>query len=123
MEKRPVGSESFLEKQNQYDLSIGDNFLCKFALILLLCDFDLEIEVPYGAMRYKKLHESLNEDEKGPFAMLELKSIQSLIKDQSAHDSKAISNIKYQDDDGVWNPFPKKLYLSEQTLRRQKLEC
>ena len=48
MEKRPVGSESSLEKQNQNDLSIGNNFLCKFALILLLCDFDLEIEVPYG---------------------------------------------------------------------------
>ena len=55
--------------------------------------------------------------------MLELESIQSLIKNESAHDSKAICNIKYQDDDGVWNPFPKKLYLSKQTLRRQKPEC
>ena len=79
--------------------------------------------MPHGTIRYKKFHEYLNKDEEGPFAMLELKSIQSLIKDQSAHDSKTISNIKYQDYDGVWNPFPKKLYLSEQTLRRQKPEC
>jgi hypothetical protein len=38
-------------------------------------------------MRYKEFHESSDEEEDGPFAVLELKSIQSLIKEHSARDS------------------------------------
>ena len=81
-------------------------------MILFLGDFDLEIELPFGTMNYKEFHESTDEEEEGPFAVLELKSIQSLIKSYSARDSQNISNLKYNDDDGVWKPFPKQLYLS-----------
>jgi hypothetical protein len=42
------------------------------------------------------------DDEDGPFLVLELKNVERLLQKESKSNSKNISNIKYFDEAGVW---------------------
>jgi hypothetical protein len=52
------------------------------------------------------------DEEDGPFLVLELKNVERLIQKESASNSKNISNIKYFDEVGVWKEMELKQRFS-----------
>jgi len=52
------------------------------------------------------------DEENGPFLVLELKNVERLIQKESASNSKNISNIKYFDEVGVWKEMELKQRFS-----------
>ena len=62
------------------------------------------------------------DEEDGPFLVLELKNVERLIQKESASNSKNISNIKYFDEVGVWKEMELKQRFSRNQLEKNSLE-